>query len=159
MGEKRGIVVVDDYGHHPTEIRVTLEAARAVWSGRLVVIFQPHRYSRTHDLLDEFANAFEQADVLYVTPIYAAGETSIDGVSSEILAERIRTMGHPAVHWVEKQDVLVHRLVSELRSGDTVLTLGAGERVEGGGRVVGVGVSLWSRLPGSGRRVDRVEPS
>ena len=126
-GEKRGIVVVDDYGHHPTEIRVTLEAARAVWSGRLVVIFQPHRYSRTHDLLDEFAKAFEQADVLYVMPIYAAGETSINGVSGEILAERIRTMGHPAVHWVEKRDEFVGRLVSDLRSGDTVLTLGAGD--------------------------------
>jgi UDP-N-acetylmuramate--alanine ligase len=126
-GEKQGIVVVDDYGHHPTEIRVTLEAARAVWPGRLVVIFQPHRYSRTHDLLDEFAKAFEQADVLYVMPIYAAGETSINGVSGEILAERIRTMGHPAVHWVEKREELVGRLVSELRSGDTVLTLGAGD--------------------------------
>lgn len=126
-GEKRGIVVVDDYGHHPTEIRVTLEAARSVWPGRLVVIFQPHRYSRTHDLLDEFAKAFEQADVLYVMPIYAAGETSVDGVSGEILAERIRTMGHPAVHWVEKRDELVGRLVPALRSGDTVLTLGAGD--------------------------------
>ncbi len=126
-GEKGGVAVVDDYGHHPTEIRVTLAAARAVWSGRLVVIFQPHRYSRTHDLLDEFANAFEQADILYVTPIYAAGEASIEGVSGEILAERIRAMGHPAVHWVENQDVLVDRLVSELRPGDTVLTLGAGD--------------------------------
>ncbi len=126
-GEKGGMVIVDDYGHHPTEIRATLAAARAAWSGRLAVIFQPHRYSRTHDLLDEFANAFEQADVLYVTPIYAAGEESIEGVSGEILAERIRATGHPAVHWVEKQDVLISRLVSELRSGDTVLTLGAGD--------------------------------
>jgi len=126
-GEKRGIVVVDDYGHHPTEIRATLEAARSVWPGRLVVIFQPHRYSRTHDLLAEFEKAFDQADVLYVMPIYAAGETSIDGVSGESLAERIRTMGHPAVHWVEKRDELVGSLVPELRSGDTVLTLGAGD--------------------------------
>ncbi len=126
-GEKGGMVVVDDYGHHPTEIRLTLAAARAVWSGRLVVIFQPHRYSRTHDLLDEFAKAFEQADILYVTPIYAAGEDAIEGVSGEILAERIRVTGHPAVHWVEKQDVLISRLIAELRSGDTVLTLGAGD--------------------------------
>jgi UDP-N-acetylmuramate--alanine ligase len=126
-GEKGGMVIVDDYGHHPTEIRATLAAAKAAWSGRLAVIFQPHRYSRTQDLLDEFANAFEQADILYVTPIYAAGEESIEGVSGEILAERIRATGHPAVHWVEKQDVLISRLVSELRSGDTVLTLGAGD--------------------------------
>ncbi len=126
-GEKKGMVVVDDYGHHPTEIGVTLAAAKAVWSGRLVVIFQPHRYSRTHDLLDEFAKAFEQADVLYVTPIYAAGEEPVEGVSGGILAERIRAIGHPAVHWAEKQDALVGRLVSELQSGDTVLTLGAGD--------------------------------
>ena len=138
-GEKRGVVVVDDYGHHPTEIRVTLATARAVWSGRLVVIFQPHRYSRTHDLLNDFSNAFEQADILFVTPIYAAGEESIEGVSGEILAERIRATGHPAVHWVEKQDALVSRLVSEVRSGDTVLTLGAGD-------VWKVGVQLLESL-------------
>ena len=138
-GEKKGVVVVDDYGHHPTEIRATLAAAKAVWPGRLVVIFQPHRYSRTHDLLDEFANAFEQADVLYVTPIYAAGEESIEGTSGEILAERIRATGHPAVHWMEKQDPLISRLVSELRSGDTVFTLGAGD-------VWKVGVELLESL-------------
>ena len=138
-GEKRGVVVVDDYGHHPTEIRVTLAAARAVWSGRLVVIFQPHRYSRTRDLLDDFANAFEQADVLYVTPIYAAGEESIEGVSGEILAERIRATGHPAVHWMEKTDALISPLASELRAGDTVLTLGAGD-------VWKVGVELLESL-------------
>ena len=138
-GEKRGVVVVDDYGHHPTEIRATLATARAVWSGRLVVIFQPHRYSRTHDLLNDFSNAFEQADVLFVTPIYAAGEESIEGVSGEILAERIRATGHPAVDWMEKQDALVSRLVSEVRSGDTVLTLGAGD-------VWKVGVQLLESL-------------
>lgn len=138
-GEKGGVVVVDDYGHHPTEIRVTLAAARAVWPGRLVVVFQPHRYSRTHDLLNEFPNAFEQSDILFVTPIYAAGEESIEGVSGEILAERIRAAGHQAVHWVEKQDALVSRLVTELRSGDTVLTLGAGD-------VWKVGVELLESL-------------
>ncbi len=126
-GEKGGMVVVDDYGHHPTEIRLTLAAARAVWSGRLVVIFQPHRYSRTHDLLDDFAKAFKQADIVYVTPIYAAGEDAIEGVSGEILAERIRATGHPAVHWVEKKDALISRLIAELLSEDTVFTLGAGD--------------------------------
>ena len=138
-GEKGGVAVVDDYGHHPTEIRATLSAARAVWSGRLVVLFQPHRYSRTRDLLDDFATAFEQADILYVTPIYSAGEESIDGVSGEILAERIRATGHPAVQWVEKRDVLLSRLVSEIRSGDTVLTLGAGD-------IWKVGVELMESL-------------
>lgn len=126
-GEKGGIVVVDDYGHHPTEIRLTLAAAKTVWPGRLVVIFQPHRYSRTRDLLDAFAQAFEQADVLYVTPIYAAGEPPVTGVSGEALVERIRAAGHPAVHWMEKTDLGVSQLIPELQSGDTVLTLGAGD--------------------------------
>ncbi len=126
-GQQGGIVVVDDYGHHPTEIRVTLATAKAVWPGRLVAVFQPHRYSRTRDLLDDFANAFAQADVLYVTPVYAAGEDAINGVSGEILAERIRATGHPAVQWVEKPDALIARLLRERQSGDVVLTLGAGD--------------------------------
>lgn len=126
-GEKDGIVVVDDYGHHPTEIRLTLATVKTVWPGRLVVIFQPHRYSRTRDLLDDFVQAFDQADVLYVTPVYAAGESPVTGASGETLAERIRTAGHPAVHWMEKTDGVVSRLISELRPGDRVLTLGAGD--------------------------------
>ncbi len=138
-GEKRGVAFVDDYGHHPTEIRATLSAARAVWPGRLVVLFQPHRYSRTRDLLDDFARAFEQADVLYVTPIYAAGEESLDGVSGELLAERIRATGHPAVCWVENLDAARSRVASEIRAGDTVLTLGAGD-------VWKVGVELLESL-------------
>ncbi len=135
-GEKGGIVVVDDYGHHPTEIRCTLAAARAVWPGRLVVLFQPHRYSRTRDLVDEFAKAFEQADVLYVTAIYAAGEEAITGVSGEMLAERIRATGHPAVHWAEHADVLVGQLLRELHPGDIVCTLGAGDIWKVGVRVL-----------------------
>ena len=126
-GKQSGIVVVDDYGHHPTEIRLTLATAKAVWPRRLVVIFQPHRYSRTCELLDEFASAFAQADVLYVTPIYAAGEDAIEGVSSERLAERIRATGHPAVHCVENPDALINQLLRERQSGDVVLTLGAGD--------------------------------
>ena len=120
-------MVVDDYGHHPTEIRLTLATAKAVWPGRLVAIFQPHRYSRTADLLDEFANAFAQADVLYVTPIYAAGEDAIEGVSGAILAERVRATGHPAVHWVETTDDLINQLIRERQAGDVILTLGAGD--------------------------------
>lgn len=126
-GEKNGIVVVDDYGHHPTEIRLTLATVKTVWPGRLVVIFQPHRYSRTRDLLDDFAHAFDQADALYVTPVYAAGESPVAGVSGETLVERIRTAGHPEVHGMEKTDGAVSRLIPELRPGDRVLTLGAGD--------------------------------
>lgn len=126
-GEKDGIVVVDDYGHHPTEIRLTLATVKTVWPGRLVVIFQPHRYSRTRDLLDDFAHAFDQADALYVTPVYAAGESPVTGVSGETLVERVRAAGHPEVHWMENTDGAVSRLIPELQSGDRVLTLGAGD--------------------------------
>ncbi len=126
-GENNGIVVVDDYGHHPTEIRLTLATVKTVWPGRLVVIFQPHRYSRTRDLLDDFAHAFDQADALYVTPVYAAGESPVTGVSGETLVERVRAAGHPSVHWMENADDAVSRLIPELQSGDRVLTLGAGD--------------------------------
>lgn len=126
-GEKDGVVVVDDYGHHPTEIRLTLATVKTVWPGRLVVIFQPHRYSRTRDLVDDFAHAFDQADVVYVTPVYAAGEAPVPGVSGETLVERIRTAGHPEVHWMENADGAISRLIPELQPGDRVLTLGAGD--------------------------------
>jgi len=126
-GEKNGILVVDDYGHHPTEVRATLAAARATWSRRVVVVFQPHRYSRTRDLAEDFAKAFEQADVVYVLDIYAAGEEPIPGVSGQTLVEKISGSGHPAVHWVNGDPGLINRLREELREGDVLLTLGAGD--------------------------------
>ncbi len=126
-GEKNGIVVVDDYGHHPTEVRATLTAARATWSRRVVVVFQPHRYSRTKDLFEDFSRAFEQADLVYVLDIYAAGEEPIPGVTGQTLAEKIRESGHPAVHWVNGDPGLNSRLQDELREGDVLLTLGAGD--------------------------------
>lgn len=126
-GEKNGIVVVDDYGHHPTEIRCTLAAAKTAWPGRLIVLFQPHRYSRTKDLAQEFAEAFEQADVVYVTDIYAAGETPIPGISGDWLAQRIQAAGHSSVTWIEKKSELVRQVLPTLGSGDVVLTLGAGD--------------------------------
>jgi len=96
-GEKNGVMVVDDYGHHPTEIKATLAAAKQGWECRLVVLFQPHRYTRTRDLLAEFSQAFGQADVVYVTEIYAASEAPIPGISGERLACAIRETGHPSV--------------------------------------------------------------
>lgn len=126
-GEKNGIMVVDDYGHHPTEIRATVAAARAAWSRRLVVVFQPHRYSRTRDLADEFAHAFDQADVVYVLDIYPGGEEPIPGISGQTIVEKIREAGHPAVHWVNGDPGLIARLRDELREGDALLTLGAGD--------------------------------
>jgi UDP-N-acetylmuramate--alanine ligase len=127
VGEKKGVMVVDDYGHHPTEIKATLAAAKAGWGKRLLVVFQPHRFSRTRDLINEFATAFYQADLLFLTDIYPAGETPIEGVTGEMLAQTIRGHGHKEVFFVPEKDKVVDQILSHLRSGDFVLTLGAGD--------------------------------
>jgi UDP-N-acetylmuramate--alanine ligase len=126
-GERAGVMVVDDYGHHPSEIRATLSAAKQGWERRLVVLFQPHRYTRTRDLLDEFSHAFDQADVLFVTDVYAAGEAAIPGVTGEKLAQAVRAAGHPSVTWVENKEQLADLVRPSLREGDLVITLGAGD--------------------------------
>src|SRR5689334_13392397 len=127
-GEAGGIMVVDDYGHHPTEIKATLAAAKQGWSERrLVVLFQPHRYTRTRDLLDEFSQAFRDADHLFLTEIYAASETPIPGVSGVRLADSIRSVGRPPVTFIEHKDRLVEEVLPQLKPGDLVLTLGAGD--------------------------------
>lgn len=127
VGEKNKIMVVDDYGHHPTEIKATLSAARAGWGRRVVVAFQPHRYSRTRDLMEEFSTAFYEADGVFVIPIYPAGEDPIPGVSGEGLAEELKKHGHREVFFCPTQDALVERLSHYVRPGDVVLTLGAGD--------------------------------
>jgi UDP-N-acetylmuramate--alanine ligase len=119
-------MVVDDYGHHPTEVRATLAAARNAWPGRLLVAFQPHRYSRTLALKEEFGRAFSDAAEVWVTGIYAASEEPIEGVSGELLVEEIRREGHPAVHYQPDRTSLLLELGRSLRPGDCVLTLGAG---------------------------------
>lgn len=127
-GEAGGIMVVDDYGHHPTEVKATLAAAKQGWGDRrLVVLFQPHRYSRTRDCMEEFAHAFDQADVVFMTDIYAAGEQAIPGVSGANLAEAIRAAGHPSVTFVERKENLPDEVMPHLKPGDLVLTLGAGD--------------------------------
>jgi UDP-N-acetylmuramate--alanine ligase len=127
-GQVGGVTVVDDYGHHPAEIRATLAAAKAGFDCRVVALFQPHRYTRTHHLRQEFLTAFNQADVLVVMDIYAAGEPSIPGVSAEDLADDIRAHGHRDVTYLgsDRARVLDH-LVQITRPGDLVLTLGAGD--------------------------------
>ena len=101
-GEKKGVTVVDDYGHHPTEIKTTLEAARECWPDRRVVaVFQPHRYSRTQALFDDFTRAFYQSDLLVVLPIYAAGEKEIKGIDGQALFEGIRLHGHREVAYMQ----------------------------------------------------------
>jgi UDP-N-acetylmuramate--alanine ligase len=122
-GTARGIRVVDDYGHHPTEIRATLAAARESTRGRMHVVFQPHRYTRTRDLLDEFGGAFTDADRVIVLPIYAANEEPLPGISAELLAERV--VG-PAVEFAPDFPAAIAAAVKHARQGDLILTLGAG---------------------------------
>jgi UDP-N-acetylmuramate--alanine ligase len=126
-GEIDGITVVDDYGHHPTEIKATLLAARESWPDkRIVAVFQPHRFTRTQALFDEFTRAFYNSDKLLVLPIYPAGETAIPGVDSNSLCEKIIELGHQDTTFVEDLNQAVSLLLPELRSDDLLLTLGAG---------------------------------
>lgn len=125
-GEPKGIMVVEDYGHHPTEIKATLDGAKRGWERRLVAVFQPHRYTRTAHLLDDFARAFNQADVLVLTEIYPAGEAPIPGVSGRGLYEEIVRFGHKDVHFEPDPAAIPARLEGLLRPGDIVIVLGAG---------------------------------
>ena len=125
-GEVEGVTVIDDYGHHPTEIRATLAAARDCKYSRIFVIFQPHRYSRTALLADDFARGFDGCDFLYVLDIYGAGETVIEGVTSGFLVERIRAAGMTAVEYAPALGEILPRLARQVVPGDAVLTLGAG---------------------------------
>ena len=126
-GEVDDIMVVDDYGHHPAEIRATLAAAKSGWpERRLVVAFQPHRYTRTKELFDEFVTAFYDADVLVLTDIYAASEQPIEGVSAETLAAAIRKHGQRDVTYVADRQAIADHLATVVKPGDIVLTLGAG---------------------------------
>jgi len=126
-GEAKGISVVDDYGHHPTEILATLSAAKNGSGGRrTVVIFQPHRYSRTKELMSEFALCFNNADVLFVTDIYAASEQPIEGITAETLTENIKQYGHKNANYVGDVEGAVEKVLPFLQEGDLVITLGAG---------------------------------
>ena len=121
-----GITLIDDYGHHPAEIRATLDAARGCKFNRLLVLFQPHRYSRTKFLWDEFCRAFNQADVLVLTDIYAASEAPVPGITGEALANAIRAAGHKNVVFRSSMQEGIEHLLREARPGDAILTIGAG---------------------------------
>ena len=125
-GEERGVMVVDDYGHHPTEIAAVIAAARAGIDRRVIVVFQPHRYSRTEQLMPEFANALRAADRIVLTDIYPAGEPPIAGVTIEALADAVRAVAPDRVAVVKGIDELPERVAAMVRSGDLVITLGAG---------------------------------
>jgi UDP-N-acetylmuramate--alanine ligase len=136
-GERRDITVVDDYGHHPTEIRATLSALRDAWpERRLVVLFQPHRYSRTHALAEDFHTAFHNADILLLTEIYGANETPIPGVTAEELTNGIKQHGHRHAYFEPTFDKLLDRTMEILAPGDVVLTLGAGNIWQAGEKLL-----------------------
>jgi UDP-N-acetylmuramate--alanine ligase len=125
-GTYAGVTLIDDYGHHPAEIRATLEAARGCGYKRLLVLFQPHRYSRTQFLLEEFRRSFNEADILVMTEIYAAGESPIEGITGERLAEAVSTAGHKNVVFTSTMQAGMEFMLREARSGDAVLAIGAG---------------------------------
>jgi UDP-N-acetylmuramate--alanine ligase len=125
-GKVNGVTVVDDYGHHPTEIRETLAAARQVWKDRIIVVFQPHRYTRTQKLFNEFLTAFPDADYLIVTDIYAASEKPIEGVSAASLCEGIRAHGHQGVIYLSGFDDMTDHLLAIAKPSDVIITQGAG---------------------------------
>jgi len=153
-GEAGGVMVIDDYGHHPVEILATLAAAKRGWSRRTVVVFQPHRYTRVQALLSDFARAFNDADLLAVTDIYPAGETPIPGVTAETVARAIEDHGHKDVTLVKDLAQIPSWLESRMREGDMVITMGAGS-------VTKCGEEFLKRIGGAGgapgRRTLRIE--
>jgi UDP-N-acetylmuramate--alanine ligase len=148
LGEINNILVVDDYGHHPEEVRATLRAAREGFQRRLVVAFQPHRYTRTRDLFNDFLSAFDDAERLFVTDIYPAGEERIEGVSGEALYQALRRRGHLDVEYRASRESLETALLDTIRPGDLLIVLGAGDIYK-----VGEEILQTLRVRGSGLRV------
>jgi UDP-N-acetylmuramate--alanine ligase len=143
-GEAGGRIVLDDYAHHPEEVRATLAAARAAFKRRIVAVFQPHRYTRLRDLFDEFLGAFDDADVLYLADIYPAGEEPIAGVSSRRLYEAIRARGHLDVHCLDEDPEPALRVANDSAPGDLIVTMGAGD-------VYRIGEAILSALDDTGK--------
>nr|MBC8415284.1 UDP-N-acetylmuramate--L-alanine ligase [Candidatus Cloacimonadota bacterium] len=126
-GEKNGIIVYDDYAHHPTEIEATLKGVKDSVDNRIVAVFQPHLFSRTRDFYDEFGRSFYQSDVLIITPIYPAREKPIAGISGNLIADAAIQSGHKNVHYVESNDKIVEEISQVTKPGDIVITIGAGD--------------------------------
>ncbi len=127
VGTVDGITIIDDYGHHPVEIRAVLAAAREGVQNRIIAVVQPHRYSRLGDLMDEFQQAFNDADIVYVAPVYAAGEDPVEGVSAEALASGLKARGHRQARTISGPEELADLLADEAQDGDMVICLGAGD--------------------------------
>ncbi|HYR78509.1 MAG TPA: cyanophycin synthetase, partial [Candidatus Dormibacteraeota bacterium] len=135
-GEAAGRIVLDDYAHHPAEVRATLAAVRASFKRRVVAVFQPHRYTRLRDLFEEFLSAFDDADVLYLFEVYPAGEEPIADVSSRRLYEALRARGHLEVHYLGADENPAARIALGSRDGDVIATLGAGDIYRMGGEIL-----------------------
>jgi UDP-N-acetylmuramate--alanine ligase len=127
VGEVDGVTIIDDYGHHPVEIRAVLSAAREGAKGRVIAVVQPHRFTRLHDLMDDFQTAFNDADIVYVAPVYAAGEQPIEGVDAAALVSGLKMRGHRAAQEIAGADALATELASVIKPDDMVICLGAGD--------------------------------
>lgn len=127
VGEVDGVTIIDDYAHHPVEIRAVLSAAREGAKGRVIAVCQPHRYSRLGDLMDDFATSFNDADIVYVAPVYAAGEAPVDGVNATELVGKIKRRGHHAASEIADAADLARLIAAEARPNDMVVCLGAGD--------------------------------
>ena len=127
VGEVDGVTIIDDYGHHPVEIRAVLSAAREGAQGRVIAVAQPHRFTRLHDLMDEFQTAFNDADIVYVAPVYAAGEQPIEGVDAAALVSGLKMRGHRAAQEISGPDALATELARIIKHDDMVICLGAGD--------------------------------
>ena len=149
VDEIDGVALVDDYGHHPAEVEATLNAARRAYDGRILVAFQPHRYSRTQNLFDEFTRAFNNADQLFLTDIYAAGEKPIPGITSQHLADAIAQHGHHSVKYAPDRAAMSAELSRSAKPGDVVIALGAGDI----NKILSVvGSGLRARVAASGKQ-------
>jgi len=126
-GEKDGVLIVDDYAHHPTEIKAALSAARNGWDRRIIAVFQPHTYTRTRDFYAEFATSFDDADIVVLTDVYPAREQPIDGVTGQLISDAARASGHRSVYYAADKSALPALLKGIIKEGDMVLTLGAGD--------------------------------
>jgi UDP-N-acetylmuramate--alanine ligase len=135
-GSERGITIIDDYGHHPTEIRATLASARSCRFKGVHVLFQPHRYTRTQALMEDFARSFHQANTVHVADIYAASETPIDGVTSEALVEKLRAFGHRGAFYVGSLERGISSVIAAASPGDAIVTLGAGSVSQAGDQIL-----------------------
>ncbi|MDP9057137.1 MAG: UDP-N-acetylmuramate--L-alanine ligase [Pseudomonadota bacterium] len=150
VGEALGATIIDDYGHHPVEIRAVLAAAREGVRGRVIAVVQPHRFTRLRDHMAEFQAAFNDADIVYAAPVYAAGEAAIDGVDSAALVEGIKARGHRSAHRITGADALAQVLAATVEPGDMVVCLGAGDITKW---AAGLADAILAHSAGMGRQV------